>query len=260
MSAAVKGASIVLPSISISSCARNTTTTEEAWRFVEQACSVPPVITATYTCIAAEEVEASTTSSTNTNTLIRLNSSTSNYLLPLKKRHRVILSEQLENDGKSTTSLCPLSETVPTQIPEQQQPVVVAATSTVMDSSTALVSKLPHLLPSFQEIYNRNGHVGIYNAQQRAAILSRFHKKRLARKWKKKIRYDCRKDLADKRVRVKGRFVKGGAHSNNNNNNSQRCASPSSSAGSMPDVTDVEAAFDPNEDSPFRRTRRVTVP
>jgi len=254
MSAAVKGASIVLPSISRSSCARNTTTTEEAWRFVEQACSVPP-ITATYTCIATEEVEASTS---NTNTLIRPNSNTSNFLLPLKKRRRVVLSE-LENDG-STTSLCPLSETVPTQIPEQQQPAVVEVpppATAVMDSSTALVSKLPHLLPSFQEIYNRNGHVGIYNAQQRAAILSRFHKKRLARKWKKKIRYDCRKDLADKRVRVKGRFVKGGC---NNNNNSQRCASPISSAGSMPDVTDVEAAFDPNEDSPFRRTRRVTVP
>ena len=39
-------------------------------------------------------------------------------------------------------------------------------------------------------------------------MISRFHEKRKRRVWKKKIRYHCRKNLADSRVRVKGRFVK----------------------------------------------------
>ena len=41
-------------------------------------------------------------------------------------------------------------------------------------------------------------------------MISRFHEKRKRRVWKKKIRYHCRKNLADSRVRVKGRFVKCG--------------------------------------------------
>lgn len=58
------------------------------------------------------------------------------------------------------------------------------------------------------QIYNKNGRIGIYTPAERAAIIAKFNSKRTRRTWKKKIRYNCRKSLADRRMRVKGRFVK----------------------------------------------------
>ncbi len=58
--------------------------------------------------------------------------------------------------------------------------------------------------------YNKNGRIGIYTREERNIIIQKFYEKRKRRVWKKKIRYHCRKNLADRRVRVKGRFVKGG--------------------------------------------------
>lgn len=57
-------------------------------------------------------------------------------------------------------------------------------------------------------MYSRNGRIGIYTPCERAAIIARFNDKRTRRNWNKKIRYNCRKSLADRRLRVKGRFVK----------------------------------------------------
>jgi len=64
------------------------------------------------------------------------------------------------------------------------------------------------LLHQYSDIYNKFGRVGIYTKDERNAIISRFREKKKTRIWKKKIRYTCRKSLADRRVRVKGRFVK----------------------------------------------------
>ena len=50
--------------------------------------------------------------------------------------------------------------------------------------------------------------VGAYTAEERAKIVKRWLAKRERRVWRKKIRYTCRKSLADRRIRVKGRFVK----------------------------------------------------
>lgn len=67
---------------------------------------------------------------------------------------------------------------------------------------------MPHMLHKYKEMYNKNGRIGIYTPNERAAIIAKFNSKRTRRVWNKKIRYNCRKNLADRRVRVKGRFVK----------------------------------------------------
>ena len=133
-----------------------------------------------------------------------------------------------------------------------------------------------------QQVYNKNGRIGIYTPAERSAIIARFQSKRSRRVWNKKIRYNCRKNLADRRMRVKGRFVK--------RSTEQQPATPSSATSSkssspvpavvdegsvleepledtrllgtdedMPDVNDPEAGFCPTDDQPYRRTRRHTI-
>eukprot|EP01039_Chlorochromonas_danica_P008214 gene8214-9061_t len=67
---------------------------------------------------------------------------------------------------------------------------------------------VPDFLAKYADVINKNGRVGIYTKEERAAIVARFHEKRKRRVWQKRIRYVCRKSLADRRLRVKGRFVK----------------------------------------------------
>lgn len=67
----------------------------------------------------------------------------------------------------------------------------------------------PYILPiEYALTYNKDGRIGIYNKTERARILKRFHDKRKSRSWTKTIRYTCRKNLAQNRHRVRGRFVK----------------------------------------------------
>mmetsp|Transcript_15754 Transcript_15754/g.23459 ORF Transcript_15754/g.23459 Transcript_15754/m.23459 type:complete len:222 (-) Transcript_15754:105-770(-) len=66
----------------------------------------------------------------------------------------------------------------------------------------------PHESQKYAEIYNKNGHIGIYSKGERANLLARFFSKREERVWGRKIRYKCRKNLADIRLRKKGRFIK----------------------------------------------------
>ncbi len=50
--------------------------------------------------------------------------------------------------------------------------------------------------------------VGRYTLEERKRIIQRFCEKRNRRIWRKRIKYDVRKNFADSRLRVKGRFVR----------------------------------------------------
>ena len=54
----------------------------------------------------------------------------------------------------------------------------------------------------------RPGYVGAYSPEERRERIARFHEKRLRRVWKKRVTYSTRKNIANKRMRVKGRFIK----------------------------------------------------
>mmetsp|Transcript_22673 Transcript_22673/g.56145 ORF Transcript_22673/g.56145 Transcript_22673/m.56145 type:complete len:488 (+) Transcript_22673:226-1689(+) len=156
------------------------------------------------------------------------------------------------------------------------------------------VLTLPHSLGKYKEVYNKNGRIGIYTPAERAAIIARFQSKRTRRVWNKKIRYNCRKNLADRRLRVKGRFVKRSAVTETTAKETPKivpattddasektiAAGGGASSGArssvtsipeetevgqpendteMPDVSDPDAGFCPTDDQPYRRLRRHTI-
>ena len=65
------------------------------------------------------------------------------------------------------------------------------------------------LLPQYAcPEYNKHGRIGMYSPRERKMMLERWNRKRRNRVWRKVVRYGCRKNLANGRVRIKGRFVK----------------------------------------------------
>lgn len=49
--------------------------------------------------------------------------------------------------------------------------------------------------------------IGKLTYEERQRKIERYRAKRTSRVWKKRISYSCRKRVADKRIRIKGRFV-----------------------------------------------------
>jgi CCT motif len=58
------------------------------------------------------------------------------------------------------------------------------------------------------EVERPDGWVGAYSPDSRKMRIERFLEKRNHRVWTKSVKYDVRKNFADSRLRVKGRFVK----------------------------------------------------
>ena len=74
-------------------------------------------------------------------------------------------------------------------------------------SEMLILAALRNQQPPKPKPIKREGWVGDYSREERAALIRRFLAKRQRRIWAKKVRYDIRKDLATTRARVKGRFV-----------------------------------------------------
>lgn len=55
--------------------------------------------------------------------------------------------------------------------------------------------------------YDPTGPMSLFLRESRRDKLERFRRKKLSRNWGKKINYLCRKEVADSRLRIKGRFV-----------------------------------------------------
>lgn len=66
----------------------------------------------------------------------------------------------------------------------------------------------PSSLPGQKPIVTTSGFIGAYTPDQRKLRIERFLEKRTRRVWTRKVKYDVRKNFADSRLRIKGRFVK----------------------------------------------------
>jgi CCT motif len=105
-------------------------------------------------------------------------------------------------EQSSTAARAASSTTVRSQ---PAKPQVVAGN---MDLTSTTAEDLASGTTISLELLNKDGRIGIYLPEARIARIARFHAKRSNRIWRKRIKYDCRKKLADSRPRIKGRFVK----------------------------------------------------
>ncbi|CAG9326868.1 unnamed protein product [Blepharisma stoltei] len=83
------------------------------------------------------------------------------------------------------------------------------ASTAISECSSDEHSDLLKNAPTYQFVANpsSNCKIGGISYEERQKKLQKYREKKARRNWRKKISYDCRKRVADKRIRVKGRFV-----------------------------------------------------
>ncbi|KAF4324021.1 hypothetical protein BBO99_00002532 [Phytophthora kernoviae] len=91
---------------------------------------------------------------------------------------------------------------------QDQAPTPATGSSTPSVSTDSLLSVLNTDMTTPKSSQSSGKKIGSYSPEARKLRLQKFHEKRKNRTWKKSIKYDCRKKLADDRPRIKGRFVR----------------------------------------------------
>ena len=116
--------------------------------------------------------------------------------------------------SEHTATLTIINNTIPSVAQEQElsQVIFSKCCSSVLRTVTVKTdvgaygeSQSTQYLVSIK--VREDGKIGIYSKEERKEIIERFRAKKQRRIWRKTIKYDCRKRLADTRPRVKGRFV-----------------------------------------------------